>query len=173
VKLLIRPATRDDIAVMMALEKHAATAAHWSLAQHSAVFERSDPRWLALVVEAPEEALEEGPEKAHEETNRKETNDRSGVQGFLVARALGNDWEVENIAVSGPARRRGLGTRLLGEFLSLARAEGASAVFLEVRESSVAARNLYEKWAFVETGRRPGYYSSPDEDALIYRLDFA
>lgn len=162
----IRPATRADIAAMMALERHAATAAHWSPAQHSAVFDKADPRRVALVVEAPEHVVEEVPEKA----GKKQTK---AVQGFLVARALGNDWELENIAVSGEARRRGLGTRLLGEFLSLARAEGASAVFLEVRESNAAARMLYEKWAFVETGRRPGYYSSPDEDAVIYRLDFA
>jgi ribosomal protein S18 acetylase RimI-like enzyme len=167
VKPPIRPATRADIAAMMALERHAATAAHWSPAQHSAVFDKADPRRVALVVEVPEEAVERAPEKAGEKKRTKT------VQGFLVARTLGNDWELENMAVSSAARRRGLGTRLLGEFLSLARAEGASAVFLEVRESNAAARMLYEKWVFVETGRRPGYYSSPEEDAVIYRLDFA
>ena len=77
-----------------------------------------------------------------------------------------------NIAVAGPARRRGLGTRLLGEFLDLARARGADAVFLEVRESNRAARALYEKWAFLECGRRRRYYQDPDEDAILYRIGF-
>ena len=79
----------------------------------------------------------------------------------------------ENMAVSGSARRHGLGTRLLGEFLDRARGTGAEMVFLEVRESNHAARALYEKWAFVQSGRRKGYYRGPDEDALTYCLYFA
>ena len=49
---------------------------------------------------------------------------------------------------------------------------GAKAVFLEVRESNYAARALYEKWAFVESGRRRRYYQDPNEDAILYRIDF-
>jgi ribosomal-protein-alanine N-acetyltransferase len=89
-----------------------------------------------------------------------------------VAHAVAGEWEIENIAVAGPARRRGLGTRLLGEFLKLAGGERASAVFLEVRESNRAARLLYEKWSFEESGRRSGYYTQPQEDAIVYRLSF-
>ena len=54
----------------------------------------------------------------------------------------------------------------------MARARGAKAVFLEVRESNQAARALYEKWAFLESGRRRRYYQEPDEDAILYRIDF-
>ncbi len=147
--LRIRPATADDISAMMALERHAATAGHWSAAQHQAVFSASSPRRLALVIEEAGE-----------------------VQGFLVARSAGAEWEIENIAIAGPARRRGLGTRLLGEFLDRVRREGAEAVFLEVRESNQAARALYEKWAFIESGRRKRYYQNPEEDAMLYRLHF-
>jgi ribosomal-protein-alanine N-acetyltransferase len=98
--------------------------------------------------------------------------DESGLQGFVIARVVGREWEIENIAVAGPARRRGLGTRLLGELLDQARDRGADAVFLEVRESNRAARALYEKWAFLESGRRRGYYKDQDEDAIVYRLGF-
>lgn len=168
-KLLIRLATVADIAAMMALETHAATAAHWSLAQYGAVFENEIPRRLALVAEVLEEVLEKGGEQKDREGGK----DRSAVQGFLVARSLGDEWELENIAVSGSARRRGLGSRLLGEFLGHARAGRASAIFLEVRESNTAARLLYEKWDFAQTGRRTDYYKDPDEDAVLYRLDFA
>jgi ribosomal-protein-alanine N-acetyltransferase len=82
------------------------------------------------------------------------------------------EWEIENIAVSGPARRRGLGSHLLGEFLDMVRDQGGQAVFLEVRESNQAARKLYEKWAFCEAGRRKGYYQDPPEDALLFRFSF-
>jgi ribosomal-protein-alanine acetyltransferase len=148
--LQIRPATPADIPAMMALEKHAVTASHWSDEQYRRLFSESIPRRIALVIE-------EG----------------SALQGFLVARAVEREWEIENIAVAGTARRRGLGSRLLGEFLNLARNRGAESLFLEVRESNRAARALYEKWGFAEAGRRNGYYREPSEDAVVYRLCLA
>jgi len=98
--------------------------------------------------------------------------EESGLQGFVIARVVGEEWEIENIAIAGPARQLGRGTRLLGELLDLARARGAAAAFLEVRETNRAARALYEKWAFLESGRRRKYYKAPEEDAILYRLDF-
>ena len=134
---------------MITLEKHAVTAAHWSRQQYEQVFAAGEPRREAMIIES------------------------EGTQGFLIARALDKEWEIENMAVSGPARRHGLGTRLLGEFLDRARVAGAEMVFLEVRESNQAARALYEKWAFVQSGRRQGYYRRPEEDAITYCLYFA
>ena len=148
-KLSIRSATSADLPAMMVLEKHAATAAHWTAQQYEALFRGHSPERRALIIE-----------------------DESGLQGFVIARVVDREWEIENIAVAGPARRRGLGTRLLGELLDQARGRGADAVFLEVRESNRAARALYEKWAFLESGRRPGYYKDPEEDAILYRLGF-
>lgn len=147
--MLVRPATPADIPAMMQLVNHSATAAHWSREQYDHVFGEQSPRRVALVIE-----------------------EAATLRGFLVAHVVAGEWEIENVAIAGAARRRGLGTRLLGEFLRLASAEGASAVFLEVRESNRAARLLYEKWSFVESGRRPGYYAQPQEDAMVYRLSF-
>jgi len=146
----LRPATLDDVPALMTLEKHAVTAAHWSAEQYHAVFSPSQISRIALVIE-----------------------DEAAIQGFLSARGVGPEWELENIAIADPARRRGLGTRLLGEFLNTARSRGATAVFLEVRESNSAARCLYEKLAFLESGRRSNYYRDPQEAAIIYRLDFS
>jgi ribosomal-protein-alanine N-acetyltransferase len=144
--MTIRPAKPADIPAMMRLVRHSATAAHWSSEQYERVFGGDSPRREAWVIE------------------------ENVLQGFLVAHEVAGEWEIENIAVAGPARRRGLGTRLLGEFLRRAQSEGATAIFLEVRESNHAARSLYEKWAFAESGRRPGYYTQPEEDAIVYRL---
>jgi [ribosomal protein S18]-alanine N-acetyltransferase len=146
-QMRIRLATPADIPTMMALARLAATAAHWSAEQYQAVFSGDVPSRVVLVLE-----------------------EEAAVLGFVAGRAVGGEWEIENVAVAGPARRRGLGTRLLGEFLDWARGGGAEAVFLEVRESNFAARRLYEKWAFVETGRRKDYYREPEEDAIVYRL---
>jgi len=146
--LRIRRATVADIPTLMALEKQATTAAHWSSEQYQTIFSGEAPPRVALVVE-----------------------ERAGVHGFIIGRALDDEWEIENLAVAGSARLRGLGTRLVGGFLDLARA-GAHSVFLEVRESNQAARRLYEKCAFVEVGRRQRYYLEPAEDAIMYRLEF-
>jgi ribosomal-protein-alanine acetyltransferase len=91
-------------------------------------------------------------------------------QGFIVAHELAGEWEIENIAVSPATRRRGLGTRLIGEFFDTVRSLGASTVFLEVRESNKEARLFYEKCGLAEIGRRTRYYAQPEEDAIVYRL---
>ena len=143
----VRPAIPADVPAMMRLAQHSATAAQWSHEQYQRVFSADTPQRLALVISEP-----------------------TGVHGFLIAKVIAAEWELENIAIAGTARRRGLGTRLLGEFLDHVRAQGATAVLLEVRESNRAARALYEKWAFEETGRRVRYYHAPDEDAVVYSL---
>jgi ribosomal-protein-alanine N-acetyltransferase len=146
----IRHAAAGDISALLAIEAHAATAAHWTAEVYRTILSAAGAPRAVLV-------LEEG----------------TAIVAFLVALCQGTEWEIENIAVSGPARRRGLGTRLVGELLGRARQAGAAGVYLEVRESNRAARALYEKWAFVEDGRRIGYYSGPVEDAILYRFSFA
>lgn len=98
------------------------------------------------------------------------TQEDGTIVGFVVARALEPDWEIENIAVAANSRRRGLGKRLLSALLNRAREDGASTIFLEVRESNDEARAFYERLQFVENGRRSRYYRDPVEDAVVYRL---
>jgi ribosomal-protein-alanine N-acetyltransferase len=148
-QMQIRRATREDIPAMMAVEKYAGTAAHWSTEQYETAVSCEAPCRSVLIVE-----------------------EESAVQGFIAGRAVGEEWEIENLAVREPARRRGLGARLLAEFLDFVRGQGAEAVFLEVRESNLAARRLYEQSAFRESGRRKGYYREPEEDAIVYRRGF-
>ena len=147
----MRPAEPADLPRLVEIASHSATAAHWNPQQYTRLFSPEAPRdQVTLVVQE---------------------DDR--VAGFLAARQVaGSEWEIENVAVSGPARRRGLGSPLLGSFLDLVRSRGGIEVYLEVRESNRAARALYEKWAFQEAGRRKSYYRDPDEDALVLRFSF-
>jgi [ribosomal protein S18]-alanine N-acetyltransferase len=144
----VRIAELADISAVMAFAAHAATAANWTEHQYVATFSDREHH-LCLVVA-----------------------DHGVVLGFVVARMLEGEWEVENIAVAGSARRRGLGTRLMGTLMEQARATGIGEIFLEVRESNQAARALYEKWAFEPSGRRKSYYQNPIEDAIVYRFSF-
>ncbi len=149
----VRPARSQDVPRLLEIASHSPTAARWNEQAYARLFAADAPPGLVGLV----------------------IDENHQVMGFLVGRSLGHDdreWEIENIAVSGPARRRGLGSRLLGEFLNLVRQRGARQVFLEVRESNRPARQLYEKWAFVETGRRKAYYQDPPEDALVFSFSF-
>lgn len=100
---------------------------------------------------------------AQEETEEDE------IVGFLVARCLSDEWELENIVVHEIRKRRGIGTGLLRRLLSEAEASGAAGVILEVRESNASARRLYESIGFTSEGRRQAYYNNPAEDAILYR----
>lgn len=94
----------------------------------------------------------------------------TGVVGFLVARHIAPEWELENIVIAPAARRKGLGKRLLDTLLARASETNSDAVFLEVRESNAGARAIYEKLGFQISGRRKSYYADPEEDAVLYRL---
>ncbi|HEV2401340.1 MAG TPA: ribosomal protein S18-alanine N-acetyltransferase [Candidatus Sulfotelmatobacter sp.] len=145
--ITIRPATRNDIPQMMSLESQSQSAAHWSEKQYEGLFRPNAPvALLALVAEGKGQA---------------------DLLGFLVARHLAPEWELENVVVAPECRRRGIGTRLMQELITRAQQANTGSVFLEVRESNASARAFYKKLGFHETGRRKAYYSNPTEDAVL------
>jgi [ribosomal protein S18]-alanine N-acetyltransferase len=86
------------------------------------------------------------------------------VAGFLLWRLIAQDEaEVLNLAVSPAYRRRGIALQLIRNIT-------VPAVFLEVRESNRAARALYRRAGFQESGTRLRYYDNPAEDAIVMRL---
>ena len=155
----VRAALPADIPAMLELESEAPTAAHWTKENYRDLF--SSPR-ITLVLE--DTILE---------VNALEDEFESGSKllGFIVARDLGEELEIENVVVAAKARRRGLGNRLMGELIDLAKARGAKHMLLEVRESNTVARRFYERRAFLPCGRRERYYDHPEEAAILYRAD--
>lgn len=145
----VRDFRASDIDAVMAIQQHSVTASVWTREHYLVLTKRHNDRRHALVIE------EDGE-----------------VGGFIIGSKIGDEWEIENIAVKPDARRRGLGSHMVGEFINLANVMGAKAIYLEVRESNHAAKALYEKWAFTEEGRRKGYYKDPVEDALVLKFSF-
>lgn len=90
--------------------------------------------------------------------------------GFLVAWHVVDELHVLNVATASAARRRGIGSLLVGEALGYAQSNDVRLVLLEVRRSNEPAIRLYEKHGFVITNVRPKYYSDNDEDALEMQL---
>ena len=79
---------------------------------------------------------------------------------------------VDNIAVFGHHRRKGVGGALVGALIQEAQRQEAEFISLEVRPSTRAAVTLYTKLGFAEEGRRKNYYTDPTEDALLLTRRF-
>lgn len=137
----IRPATLDDVPTIVVLERCEVSAGHWSPEQYETRLKEG----CLLVAEGD-----------------------SAVVGFICARVLPGEWEIENIVVSNEFRRRGIASALLNALFEAARKADGPRFDLEVRESNVAARQLYTKRGFFQVGKRPNYYHDPPEDAILY-----
>jgi ribosomal-protein-alanine N-acetyltransferase len=92
---------------------------------------------------------------------------RCRVAGFCAFWLVFDEIHINNVAVRPEYRGRGIGTAILQHVLNEGRRLGATRATLEVRASNENARRLYERMGFYVAGRRPSYYSSPVEDALI------
>lgn len=146
--LTIRPAQIKDISAILRLEQSASSAAHWPKSAYEAIFHQDAPPRIALVAEDSEHKL----------------------SGFLVARVAEDECELENIVVAKSRSRQGIGSTLVQELCGAARSRGVRRIFLEMRESNVPARRLYEKCRFTLDGQRAAYYSDPVEPAMLYSL---
>ena len=110
--------------------------------------------------------------------------------GFIIARLIttnsidvdhiNNNLEIEskseieiyNLAVDKHHRKQGIGTLLIKCLVQAAVAKNHNtSIWLEVRESNMAARSFYKKNKFNEIYRRKNFYSHPQEDALVMKLD--
>ncbi len=90
-----------------------------------------------------------------------------GVSGYVLGRVVVDEAEILSIATIARRRREGIGRALLDAALSEMADRGARGVWLEVRVSNSAAREMYQAAGFATTGTRRGYYRQPPEDALV------
>lgn len=148
---MIRTATPDDLAAIMAIENASFPTDAWPEYAMAAELESPHGRYIVA---------EEG-----EEEHR--------IHGYAGLRHLagGADSDVQTIAVAAEARGKGLGRKLLTELLKTAKERNAREVFLEVRADNPVAQRLYESEGFVEIGRRARYYQPDDVDAVIMKCD--
>lgn len=147
--LHIRALEAGDLPRVMEIAANIKDAPHWTLASWEAVLDPAGPRRVALAAEDAQTGT---------------------VQGFAVAAVQPPDAELESIAVTPERQRQGWGRRLLGALAGELRRCGVAEVHLEVRASNEAAQALYDQLGFAETGRRPRYYSAPEEDAILLSL---
>jgi [ribosomal protein S18]-alanine N-acetyltransferase len=139
--LSIRPIETRDLEFVMAIQSACPEIAQWTTRDYANAVQGTMSGWVA--------------------------EEKSEVAGFIVARSAANELEILNFAVRPDTRHRGIGASLLREALAWGATFHAEKAFLEVRASNLAALRFYEHNRFEVTGRRPRYYSSPIEDALV------
>jgi ribosomal-protein-alanine N-acetyltransferase len=97
--------------------------------------------------------------------------DGENVLGYISFTVIIDECQIVNVATSPAHRKMGIGKLLIEELLSYAKKSEISKVFLEVRESNVAAISLYKKYGFLVVGTSKNHYSQPTEDALLMNLE--
>jgi ribosomal-protein-alanine N-acetyltransferase len=88
--------------------------------------------------------------------------------GIVMLRCTADEAEILTIGVTNP--RHGIGTTLMQTAIAHAQTQNATTLHLEVAASNSAARALYERLGFQQTGRRRNYYG-PGADTLILSLE--
>ncbi|MBQ7985644.1 MAG: ribosomal protein S18-alanine N-acetyltransferase [Clostridia bacterium] len=78
---------------------------------------------------------------------------------------VSGEGQITNIAVHPEMRKKGIASKILKELISCAKS--CEKIFLEVRESNLAAICLYEKHGFEKCGVRKNFYHSPVENGII------
>jgi ribosomal-protein-alanine N-acetyltransferase len=134
----------DRVLEIAANERYAPT---WSRSAYlTAINPNSEPRRIALVIE-------DGV------TGR--------ITGFVVARLMPPEAELETIVTAAGFQRRGLARQLFADLAAKLKSAGATEIHLELRESNHPAMSLYYSLGFIVIGRRTAYYVDPIEDAVM------
>jgi [ribosomal protein S18]-alanine N-acetyltransferase len=142
----IRPIHEHDVESVLAIQTNCREAAQWTSSDYTRAARGEMAGWVA---------------------------ENGSVIGFLIARRVGDDVEILNLAVNPNIRRAGVGTALLREALDWGEKVHAHKAFLEVRAGNAIALQFYDRQGFRPTGRRPHYYTAPVDDALLLALELA
>ncbi|MGB7295291.1 MAG: ribosomal protein S18-alanine N-acetyltransferase [Candidatus Aminicenantales bacterium] len=92
------------------------------------------------------------------------------VIGYVIFWLIGEDVQINNIAIHPDFRRMGIGEQVLRQIIERVSFRGARLITLEVRPSNTSALALYKKLGFRLLGIRKGYYTIPPEEAIVLGL---
>ncbi len=150
---MIRKATQADLPAILQLEHDSFDPPHWQSRDFLQCIEPVSGA-LTRILLVDEEA--------------------GVVRGMTVGSALiaffPVEAEIQNLAVAGPHRGKGVGRALLLALLEWASALRATVIRLEVRTSNERAIRLYEELGFRAVGKRAAYYRNPVEDAISMEM---
>jgi len=91
-----------------------------------------------------------------------------GYSGFWLVL---DEAHITSVTVAANCRGAGYGREQLMHLLGVGEEKDVRSYTLEVRESNVSARKLYESAGFYPVSLRKGYYASNHEDAVVMQKD--
>lgn len=121
----------------------------------------------ALEATVPDSWSEESIRQTLAEGHCCAAEDRGRLVGLCLCGLVLDEASVYAVTVDGAFRRQGVARAMLHWMFDRLRAQGAKAVFLEVRSQNAPARALYQRLGFAEVGRRRGFYRDPADDAVL------
>ncbi|MCL7721364.1 ribosomal protein S18-alanine N-acetyltransferase [Actinobacillus pleuropneumoniae] len=95
------------------------------------------------------------------------------IVAFAICQTVLDEATLFNIAVDPNFQAKGYGKRLLPALIERLREQGILTLWLEVRESNLAAQKLYDSLGFNEVTIRKNYYPTPSgerENAIVMAL---
>lgn len=98
--------------------------------------------------------------------------DENQIIGYGGIAVAGDVADIHTLTVAPSHRRQGIAATMLHQLETWARAQGATAFMLEMREGNTEAQPLYEKHGYSVISRRDNYYA-PAIHALIMRKEVA
>lgn len=93
------------------------------------------------------------------------------IAGYWLMMNVVDEGHILNCCIAPQWQRRGFGRQIMAHLFEVARGHNTRHLFLEVRQSNVPAKRLYESLGFESIGQRRDYYptDSGREDALVMR----
>jgi len=98
-------------------------------------------------------------------------NINNNIVGYLGIQKSLDELQILGIGILEEYRNTGLAKKLTVELIKFFKISYQNKVILEVRESNIAAINLYKSVGFSQYGNRENYYKN--EDAILFELEKA
>ena len=92
------------------------------------------------------------------------------IVGFAGLKVIVDEADIMNIVVKKSFRHNGIGSILLENLISYARANNLKTITLEVNEHNLSAIRLYDKFNFDHIGIRKKYYNGESDAILMSKI---
>ncbi|QLB16947.1 ribosomal-protein-alanine N-acetyltransferase [Mannheimia varigena] len=99
--------------------------------------------------------------------------EKNQIVAFAISQIVLDEATLFNIAVAPEFQGKGVGKRLLSDLILQLQQRNVATLWLEVRESNLAAQKLYSSLGFNEVTIRKNYYPTPNggkENAVVMAL---
>jgi len=175
---VIRPMEYEDIPQVAQIDREAFPG-EWVFRSQSAYKQDLDNPSVRYIVACNKRDVSESEGQAMQKlpwfkrlfSYGRQLNVSGNIVGFSGFWMMMKEAHIIAIGVRDGYRRLGIGEGLLIATIELAQMLNSNVVTLEVRASNEVAQELYKKYGFRVVGRRPRYYSSDGEDAIIMSTD--